>query len=231
MTVTEAWANPANVPATVAAGAPAVPAGTGQAWVMGGGWAEFTPPADPAARPPVIFRVFDLNAPGEVILVTDSRTATWQVTRGDQGTTPADHAAGFAVHNVITRDGLANFAQGVPSGNGLVLPAAGRRAVTEGAFTNEVFTVSELPVPAFEATPGSVYELLAFGYFWTGSGLQNLHAEITWNDPGRQALAARDWQLIPNPPGIVPGNPTYVPPTRPPAGGSRRSRPDGGCTA
>jgi hypothetical protein len=213
MTIIETWANPAVIPATVPAGAAAVPAGTPERWDMAGGWAQF-PAASAAAWPPVKFRIFDLNNPPEIILVETTAGPAWDVIRGDAGTTPVDHPPGFAVHNVITGPGMANLAQGVPSGNGLVLPAAGRRAAAEGALAAELFPVAALPVPAFEATPGSVYELLAFGYFWTGGGTQNLHAELTWT--GAAPLAAGTWQLIPNPPGIVPGNPANVPPRNPP---------------
>ena len=107
------------------------------------------------------------------------------------------------MHNVITGPGLDGFAQGVPSGNGLVLPAAGRWAVTlpGAADLGAKVPVATLGVPAFEATPGSLYELLAFGYFWTGGGTQNLEAWIEWT--GAAPLAHGLWLLIPN--GIVAG--------------------------
>lgn len=214
MSVLETWANPPVLPATVPAGAAVVPAGTPEVWAMTGGHASFAPPADPDADPPVIFRVFDLHDTSEIVLVTDSRTPAWQVVRGDQGTTPVAHRPGFQVHNVITGPGLGGFAQGVPSGNGLVLPAAGRRAVVEGCFTNELFTVSSLPVPAGEAIPGSMWELTAFGYYWTGGGDQRMRAELSWNAPAKVILAQHEWQLIGGTggfgPPIVPGAPANI---------------------
>jgi hypothetical protein len=153
-----------------------------------------------------VFRVFDLRAPEEIILVRSTVAApSWAVVRGDQGTPVVAHAPGFTVHNVISRDGMAGRAQGVPSGNGLVLPAAGRRAATPpgAADLGARVTVAELPIPANEAVPGSVYELVAFGYWWTGTGTQRLEAVLSWNAPAEVDLARGVWGLIPN--GIVSG--------------------------
>ena len=160
----EVWANPPEhrwdpaawpaitraAPATVPAAHPAVAPGTQETWAMAGGWQLFPPVPAAEAYPPLVLRVTDPADPREVILVRDSRTAAWQVTRGDQGTWPVSHAAGFTVRNAITAAGMASLAQGVPSGNGLVLPGAG---LTEPADRtgNAQLTVASLQVPGGEA--------------------------------------------------------------------------------
>jgi hypothetical protein len=179
-TTLEQWANPAIPPCTVPAGAGAVAAGQPETWVMGGGWDWFAGLADPAADPPELFRVIDLTDPAEIILVRDTTAAPdWQVTRGDLGTTPVAHRPGFQVHNIVADMGLAHLAQGVPSGNGLALPAAGRRAAASFAPNAVPSVVLDLPVPAGEAVPGSVYELIAWGYYIPGTSTI-LRADVLW---------------------------------------------------
>jgi hypothetical protein len=215
--VLETWQNPPGTPAVVLAGAaldPPPAAGTVETWTMGGGYG---PPflANPLAVPPLIFRVFDLRAPAEFILVTQTAGDQWIAARGDQGTTPVVHQPGFAVLNVITGDGMAGLAQGVPSGNGLVLPAAGRRTVTSWNDGNggQLHPVIELPAPAGDAIPGAVYELTAHGYWWSGTGNQRIRGRLTWDAPAPAVLADSTWQLVTNtglPGPIVPGNPGSV---------------------
>ena len=109
-----------------------------------------------------MLRVFDLTDPSEIILVRDSRTPVWQVTRGDQGTIPVAHDPGFEVYNAISAAGLGGFAQGVPSGHGLVLPHVAVRAAAtwQDAAWHDAVT---LRVPGGEAGPGAVYEALVWG--------------------------------------------------------------------
>jgi hypothetical protein len=164
---TETWAGPLLADATVTAGGTGAIAGP-ETWTMAGGFAQFGA-ADPNAIPPALFRVFDRDAPGESILVRQTTGPTWQVTRGDQGTVPVAHAPGFAVHSLISPAGLASLAHGVPSRNGLVLPAAGR--LTQPPTWNDPgeHRLAELPVPSGEAITGSVYEALAWGWYHTNN--------------------------------------------------------------
>jgi hypothetical protein len=191
----ERWADPPVTPVTVPAGAPAVPPGTQQTWVMNGDLTQFDEcTADPSAWPPSLFRVFDLRDPREHILVRDSRTPSWGVTRGDGGTPTVDHDPGFAVHNVIAAAGMRTRAGGVLSGNGLVLPACANRSVL-GPFTDsEYHACARLPVPAGEAVPGSLYEAIAWGYLTCGSitGAHFLLAGLGWEV---MEFGASSWRL------------------------------------
>jgi hypothetical protein len=164
----ELWANPPGTPVTVPVAQPAVPAGTQQTWPVGGDLAQL-PAADPTARPPQLFRVFDLADPREHILVRDSRTSSWSVTRGDGGTPTVDHAAGFELHNVIAADGMRTRVGGAPSGNGLVLPACGNRSILGPYYDAEYHGCAGIEVPAGEAVPGSVYEAIAWGSWQSGN--------------------------------------------------------------
>ena len=83
---------------------------------------------------------------------------------GDLGTVPVQHRAGFAVYNAISAAGLGTLAQGVPSGNGLVLPGAARTtSVTWKDNANH--EVAGIDVPGGEAGQGALYELLAWGLY------------------------------------------------------------------
>ena len=168
---TEAWANAQTAEATVTAGGTAPVAGP-ETWTMGGGFAQF-PQADPALIPPSLFRVYDRDAPAEAILVTDTVTApgAWQVTRGDQGTPALTHAPGFTVLSLLSPAGLAALAAGVPSRNGLDLPAAGLTGRQNWNDQNVRHTLARLPVPGGEAVPGSVYEASAWGVHVTRTGV------------------------------------------------------------
>jgi hypothetical protein len=213
MTVLEEWANPpwtdlAMVPAG-AAGFPLVQPGDVETWQLEGGW-PLLPSAVPGSFPPSQFRIFDLFDPSEIILVTATAGPDWLVTRGDGGTVPVAHRPGFAVHNVITGPGLAGLAQGVPSGNGLVLPAGGRAAVSPPGIANNGawVKVASLPIPnlpmgtdltpdQYEANPGAVYELLAWGHWWTGGPVQNVSVEFHWETIGAQVIGLNTWPITP----------------------------------
>lgn len=195
----ERWADPPEHtgadPATVPAGAPAT-AGD-QPWVMAGGWNLFPPVPVPGLNPPQILRIVDQADPSEIILVRDSRTATWQVTRGDQGTTPVAHLPGFAVRNAVTAAGLSALAQGVPSGNGLLLPRAGR-STWQTWIDNAEHDVASLPVPAGEAVPGSTYEAMAWGSYATNNAAGRvLGVILRW---GGIAIGSNDFPVaaVPN---------------------------------
>lgn len=95
---------------TVSSGGTTAPsAGTVETWTVSSG-AGF-PTADPTAYPPTFFRVTDIALPTEKAMVTDSRTTSWTVTRGAEGTAPVAHAAGFAIQNVVTAGALAGIVQ------------------------------------------------------------------------------------------------------------------------
>jgi hypothetical protein len=173
---TEAWAGPLPSETTVPLGAALAPAGTPELWTMAGGYAAF-PAADPALIPPSLFRVYDRDASAEAILVRETAPpGTWQVTRGDQGTPVLAHAPGFTVRSLISPAGLAALAAGVPSGNGLVLPAAAQTVPpppsTSPPQWNDALphTIAQLLIPGGEALNGAVYELLAWGWYTTRAG-------------------------------------------------------------
>ena len=187
---TERWANPPDPfgqPATVAAGALGTPdfkSGDPDVWTMDGAWADF-PQAAAAARPPTLFRVRDIADPTEIICVTNTAGRVWNVIRGDQGSPVTAHGAGFAVLNAITAGGLGALLQGVPSGNGLVLPKATELPATVPDTWNVAGdrTVAALTIPAGEAIPGSVYEAYAWGYYSLANN-GNLGVNCRWALPG-----------------------------------------------
>src|SRR5215472_4558146 len=105
-----------NPQATVApgSGATAPASGTAETWVISSGAATY-PLADPTATPPTRFRLADIALPSEQVLVTDSRTTSWAVTRGAGGTTPVAHASGFTIRQVMDSATLAGLAGLRPS--------------------------------------------------------------------------------------------------------------------
>lgn len=106
--MTELFANQAQTAITSGGtGAPA--GGTSESWTPASGTGF--PTADPTAFPPTFFRITDVVASGEKIIVTDSRSSPWTVTRGAEGTTPVTHTTGFTVQNVVTAGALAGVAQ------------------------------------------------------------------------------------------------------------------------
>lgn len=171
----ERWAPPPDPPATCPAAKPAVAyTGTPEPWTMTGGFAGY-PVADPNARPPSVFRIYDPGDgrdPHEIIRVIDTGgthvapTAAWQVLRATEGSPGTAHAAGFEVVPFLTKAGLDGRAAGTPSGTGLVMPATlTNRQVLNGNLEHEVIS---LAVPAGEAIPASVYELFAWGFYTPG---------------------------------------------------------------
>jgi hypothetical protein len=177
----ERFTNPGAVPVTVPAAQDVVPAGTVQTWPVAGGYPTWpaAAPADPAAGRwyAEMFRVYDQarppgygRAPGEVIRVLATRPAEaqWDVLRGDQGSTPTVHDAGFELVNLASADGLAGRAQGVPSGNGLVLPTGTVDGTTWTNDANEHYLVT-VDVPAGEASQGAIYQATAFGWVNLGN--------------------------------------------------------------
>jgi hypothetical protein len=165
----EEWGQPApDTPVTVTAAQAA--AGGVQTWPLAGplpaGWPTAARTAGTGGAYPRIFRIRDIDRPAEIIRVlTGAPGATsLEVLRGDQGTTPDAHPAGFQITNVITAEGLTARAQGVESGQGLVHPYSGlpaRAAWSAPDYTVHVFT--RIDSPAGEIAPGAVFEAKAFG--------------------------------------------------------------------
>lgn len=92
---------------TVASGGTDAPAsGTVQTWTVASS-ASF-PAASNATSPPTQFHVQENDAQRqtEIIAVTHVSGTTWTVVRGDEGTTPVAHPAGFTVVQTITAEGL-----------------------------------------------------------------------------------------------------------------------------
>jgi hypothetical protein len=107
----ELFANQAQT--TVSSGGTTAPAaGTSQTWTVSS--SSGFPAASSAASPPTFFRVTDLAASSEKMIVTNVSGTTWTVTRGAEGTTPVTHTSGFTVENVVTSAALASFAQSSP---------------------------------------------------------------------------------------------------------------------
>ena len=106
--MTELFANQAQT--TITSGGTTAPAGgTSESWTPASG--SGFPVADPTAFPPTYFRITDIAASSEKIIVTDSRSSPWTVTRGAEGTTPVAHTSGFTVQNVITAGAMGDAAQ------------------------------------------------------------------------------------------------------------------------
>jgi len=91
---------------TISSGGTTAPAsGTPEVWTAGS-WSSF-PTASPTISPRTTFHVSDPALPSELIEVVN--TATGQVIRGAEGTTPVAHSAGFTVQNVMTAGSAAGF--------------------------------------------------------------------------------------------------------------------------
>jgi hypothetical protein len=181
-TYVEQFANPAwRNPVTVPAGALVRAAGTVEWWDLAGGWATW--PGLPAGGR-FIMRLYDPLDPGEVIRAIELTGAgQLRVVRGDNGTAPAPHPAGFRLENVITAAGLRARAAGVVSGNGLALPQTWPEGwgPSPGGLPRMRFSpiatwndLTERPtagliIPGGEAAEGAVYEAVAFGYYTAGA--------------------------------------------------------------
>jgi hypothetical protein len=114
MTAVDLFANQAQT--TITAGGDTAPAqGAVESWTPASP-AGF-PVASPEAAPPTQFRVQDPAQPNEKVLVTDSRTTPWIVTRGAEGTEPVAHAPDFAIQQILTAGALEGFLQGNVSGD------------------------------------------------------------------------------------------------------------------
>jgi hypothetical protein len=192
---TEAWANPAAVPCTVASGYnPGGAAGDSETWVMAGGWAQF-PAADDSIIPPSLFRVFDPAAPAEHFQVHMTMGGTWLIYRGDQGTPVVAHAPGFEVRSLLSPAGLGALARGVPSGNGLLLPAAGRTGNVADWNDDLRHPIATLQVPGGEAADGAVYEVFAWGVYGSRAGQNSgLFFGLSW---GAAALGPDGFVFVP----------------------------------
>lgn len=145
----------ANLAQTViSAGGTTAPAqGTTELWTPANPGAF--PTASPAASPPTQFRITDPALPSERIRVTDSRTVPWTVVRGDEGTTPVPHLAGFTVEAVITAGALAEFVQ---SGGGtmtgpLILEGSPASQVPAGAANGKIWTSDNSGNGSWQAPP------------------------------------------------------------------------------
>jgi hypothetical protein len=158
---------PPPAPATVPLGKLAELAGVTETWAMAGGYAAY-PLADPAARPPALFRIYDPRDPREIMRVTDTRTAgSWVVARAAEGSLGVAHRPGFEVRPFLTAAGMHGLAAGVPSRSGIVLrPALTQPLILGGAADHDAIP---LMVPGGEQIPGSVYEVLAWGFYTPGT--------------------------------------------------------------
>lgn len=220
MTTVDLFANLAQT-AVTSGGTTAPASGTTESWVPAAP-AAF-PTANPTANPPTVFRVTDPAAPSERITVTDSRTGTWTVTRGDEGTATVAHAAGFTIEAVVTAAALGKFAQapgGVMSSQltvpdlavtGLPGAVAGSRyagATTAGAPASGTFAAGDWVVDQ----TGKIWICTAGGTpgTWTqaGSALDTTAADIlpigsrAAGSTGKGADAGhvhpyQPWQFIP----------------------------------
>lgn len=139
MALVEAWADyPAT---TVSSGGTTAPSpGTVESWTV----------ASSAGFPPIVtgasqFHVADKALPGEVVAVTTVSGTTWTVTRGADSTTPAAHAAGFTVVQVITAGWLGRVAT-TNQANGVLAPTVAAltdaATITVDASLGNSFTVT-----------------------------------------------------------------------------------------
>ena len=142
---------------------------------MTGGFAGY-PVADPNARPPSVFRIYDPGDgrdPHEIIRVIDTGgthvapTAAWQVVRATEGSPGTAHKAGFEVAPFLTKAGLDGRAAGTPSRTGLVL----RSSVTAPRTWNDnaEHNVASLTIGAGEQIVALLYQAVGWGYFSPGA--------------------------------------------------------------
>jgi hypothetical protein len=200
----EEWASPPAVPATCPAGALA---GTGyETWTMAGGYDGY-PYLNPNAVPPQVFRLYDPADPSEIIRVDATPAGNpglgtagpvWDVARATEGTPGRPHLPGFEVRPFLTKAGMDGIAAGTPSHTGLVGPTATAdappRLLTAPVVLsgNARHNVAPLNVPGGEAVPGSVYELLAWGFFTVGplgsstpeQVYPHFACAVVWSPPG-----------------------------------------------
>ncbi len=153
MTATEVFGNDGQ--ATVSTGGTTAPvAGTTETWTTTGATGIW-PTADPTATPPAVFHIADV-APGvttEKILVTDSRTSSWAVTRGADGSTPIAHAAGFTIRQIVSK----GWWNGVPQTvNGHAGPV-----VTLAASDVAAVPTSDLPLSLANGGTGQITQQAA----------------------------------------------------------------------
>ena len=91
-----------NVPTTtVSSGGTTAPAsGTQETWTVAS--STGFPAASSSATPPTQFHVADVALNSEMISVINVSGTTWTVIRGDEGTTPVAHGAGFTIYQVVS---------------------------------------------------------------------------------------------------------------------------------
>lgn len=187
MTV-ETFSNPAAATTVTTGGTTAPAALTQETWTVAGGFAGF-PGASSAAAYPTFFRIFDPLLSSEIMWVVNTSGSTWTVIRGNEGTTPVAHPAGFAVQQVISGGTLNNFAQTATSDSGLIQAKAG--ILTQAAISSTTpTTVASLSVAANEPVPGAVYEIDVFGFYSTSAGTPALDIAVQWGSTtvGAQAV-------------------------------------------
>src|SRR6185437_6682095 len=91
-----------NIPTTtVSSGGTTAPAaGTQETWTVAS--SSGFPAASSSALPPTQFHVADVALNSEMISVINVSGTTWTVIRGDEGTTPVSHGAGFTIYQVAS---------------------------------------------------------------------------------------------------------------------------------
>ena len=91
-----------NIPTTtVTSGGTTAPAsGTQETWTVAS--STGFPAASSSATPPTQFHVADVALNSEMISVINVSGTTWTVIRGDEGTTPVAHGAGFTIYQVAS---------------------------------------------------------------------------------------------------------------------------------
>jgi len=91
-----------NIPTTtVTSGGTTAPAsGTQETWTVAS--STGFPAASSSATPPTQFHVADVALNSEMISVINVSGTTWTVIRGDEGTTPVAHGAGFTIYQVVS---------------------------------------------------------------------------------------------------------------------------------
>jgi hypothetical protein len=207
----EPWINSpaASDAVTVPAGALPRPAGTSELWTMAGRW-DMWPDANPGARPPRVFRLFDPADPREIIWVTNTSgtlardelaagarrderagshraraalTNVWRVTRSAEGSVPnVAHAPGFEVRPFLTKASMDGRARGTP--NGLTWRNGLNPEVPTvpyGWTDAATHVITQVEIPAGEAIPASLYELNAWGYY--SAGTTQLTMGVDWYNP------------------------------------------------
>jgi hypothetical protein len=205
MTATEVFGNDGQ--ATVTAGGTTAPsAGTTETWNVGS--ITGMPTADPTATPPTVFHVVD-SATGETtekVLVTDSRTSAWAVTRGVDGSVPIAHQSGFLIRQVVTKGWFAGVPQTVNGHTGPVVTLAASDVSADAAGLSAAETTRATAAEALKlAIAQNLADLQSTATARTNLGLGSAATQASSAFDAAGAAAAAQAASVPKAGGTMTG--------------------------